>query len=116
MVDLLTHPHGPDRYLELLRPHLSRRQVRARVEAVRRPTVGAVTLVLRPNRTWRGFRAGQHVQLAVEVDGVLQRRCYSLVGSEHDRSGRLESAVPPFQRRRRLVVPLRAIMRRKWAE
>lgn len=38
----------------------------------------AVTLVLRPNRHWRGHQAGQHVNLSAEIDGVRVTRSYSL--------------------------------------
>lgn len=37
----------------------------------------AVTLVLRPNRHWKGMRAGQHVNLGVEIDGRRLVRSYS---------------------------------------
>ena len=42
---------------------------------------GAVTLRLRPNRRWQGFRAGQRTELTVEIDGVRRTRCYSLANS-----------------------------------
>ena len=32
---------------------------------------------MRPNRVWRGFRAGQFLNVAVEIDGVRHQRCYS---------------------------------------
>ncbi|MEL1264867.1 ferredoxin reductase [Pseudoxanthomonas putridarboris] len=38
----------------------------------------AVTLLLKPNRHWAGHRAGQHVNLGVEIDGVRVTRSYSL--------------------------------------
>ncbi|MGH3977812.1 MAG: ferredoxin reductase [Pseudonocardiaceae bacterium] len=93
VLDALTWPHGPDRYLQQLNPAWGLREVRVEVTAIRHPTPGCATLLLRPNRAWRGFSAGQHVQLAVEIDGALRRRCYSVVTSEHDRSGLLELTV-----------------------
>lgn len=42
-----------------------------------RASADAVTLVLRPNRHWTGFRPGQHVNLGVEVDGIRLTRSYS---------------------------------------
>lgn len=39
----------------------------------------AVTLTLKPNRHWQGFRAGQHINLGVDIDGVRYTRSYSLV-------------------------------------
>ena len=59
----LTTPHGVDRYVELVRPAFSLREVRAEVVAVRRATQRSVTLTLRPNANWEGFRAGQFVRL-----------------------------------------------------
>lgn len=91
--DALTWPHGPDRYLELLHPTWGLREVRAQLTEVRHPAPGCTTLLLRPNSAWQGFAAGQHVQLAVEIDGALRRRCYSVVTSEHDHTGRLELTV-----------------------
>jgi len=82
-VDLLVGPHGIDRYLELIRPELTIRDARAEVVAVRRQTERSVTMTLRPNRTWQGFRAGQFVRVGVEIDGVRRTRTYSPASSEH---------------------------------
>ncbi len=82
LLDALTAPHGTDRYLELVRPTWSRRDARAEVIAVNRPGTGAVTLRLRPNRSWSGFRAGQFINVGVEIDGVRETRCYSPAGAE----------------------------------
>jgi ferredoxin-NADP reductase len=83
MLEALATPHGIDRYLELLHPMLTVRELRAVVTAVERPTADSVTLTLRPTRRWRGFRAGQFVQIAVDIDGVRRTRCYSPCGSQH---------------------------------
>jgi ferredoxin-NADP reductase len=83
-LDALATPHGVDRYLEWLRPTWTLNEPRATVERVHRPTPDSVTLGLRPNRSWAGFSAGQHVELGVEIDGVRHTRCYSLAGSAHD--------------------------------
>lgn len=53
-------------------------RILARVESVERASASAVTLSLKANRNWRGGRAGQHVNLSVEIDGVRHTRCYSL--------------------------------------
>lgn len=70
----LTSPHGVDRYLELVNPMWAAHEVRARIADVRRevdvpgyPPV--TTLTLQPTSTWAGHRAGQHVQVGVEVGG-----------------------------------------------
>ena len=66
-----------------MRPSWSLREVRAEIEDVRHSTPDTVTLGLRPNTNWRGFRAGQYVRVGVEIDGVRRTRCYSLAGSQH---------------------------------
>src|SRR5450755_3286706 len=69
LLGALAYPHGVDRYVELIHPLLLARDVRAEVTAVRHQTSRSVTLVLRPNENWRGFRAGQFVGVSVEVNG-----------------------------------------------
>jgi len=51
---------------------------RARVVEVIDETADAKTFVLRPNRLWRGHRAGQYTLIEVEIDGVRIQRCYTL--------------------------------------
>lgn len=77
LLDAFAGPHGIDGYLEQVNPLLVTGEGRAEVIAVERTTADSATLTLRPNRVWRGFRAGQFVQVAVEVDGVRHQRCYS---------------------------------------
>jgi stearoyl-CoA 9-desaturase NADPH oxidoreductase len=93
LVEALATPHAVDRYLELVNPMLTVRDLRAEVTEVRRPTADSVTLTLRPTRQWRGFRAGQFVQLTVEIDGVNRTRCYSPACSQHRADGRIELTV-----------------------
>jgi ferredoxin-NADP reductase len=84
-VAALASPHPVDRYLELVHPMWAVEAVRARVEHVRRETEGpepVTTLTLRPTGTWRGFRAGQFVQVGVEVDGARRTRCFSVSSAE----------------------------------
>lgn len=69
----LTSPHGVDRYLELVNPMWAVSEVRATVQEVTRETSGehpVATLRLQPTTTWRGHRAGQHVQVGVEIPGA----------------------------------------------
>ena len=81
-----TWPHGVDGYAGVFDTAWSSRAVRARVEAIRRQTGDTVTLLLRPNANWQGHRAGQHVLVTVEVDGVHQARCFSVASAPADRS------------------------------
>jgi ferredoxin-NADP reductase len=92
-VEALATPHGIDRYLELVHPMLTVRELRAVVTDVHRSTADSVTLTLRPTRQWRGFRAGQFVQIAVDIDGVRRTRCYSPSNSQHRGDGRIELTV-----------------------
>lgn len=52
--------------------------LRARVLDVVSESHDTKTFVLRPNSQWRGHRAGQYLTVAVEIDGVYARRCYSI--------------------------------------
>ena len=49
---------------------------------MRRQTPRSVTLTLEPNQTFTGFRAGQHINLTVEIDGRRRTRCYSPASAE----------------------------------
>jgi ferredoxin-NADP reductase len=82
LVDLLTGPHGVDRYTELVEPTWTSGEARAKVIAVRRQTPRSVTLTLEPNRVFTGFRAGQHINLTVEIDGRRRTRPYSPASAE----------------------------------
>ncbi|MDT5152198.1 MAG: stearoyl-CoA 9-desaturase oxidoreductase [Mycobacterium sp.] len=88
LVDLLTGPHGVDRYTELVEPTWTLGDSRAKVVAVRRQTPRSVTLTLEPNAAFAAGparRAGQYVNLTVEVGGRRQTRCYSPANAEGDR-------------------------------
>ena len=93
LLEALAYPHGVDRYIELVRPLLVKREVRAQITAVRHQTTKSVTLTLCPNESWRGLRAGQFVGVSVEIDGVRETRPYSPAGSEHSATGALELTV-----------------------
>jgi stearoyl-CoA 9-desaturase NADPH oxidoreductase len=82
LVDLLTGPHGVDRYTELVAPTWTTGEARAKIVAVRRQTPRSVTLTLEPNRAFTGFRAGQHINLTVEIDGRRRNRPYSPASAE----------------------------------
>ena len=93
LLEALAYPHGVDRYVELVRPLLVKREVRAEVTAVRHQTPRSVTLALAPNENWKGLCAGQFVGLTVEIDGVRHTRSYSPADSEHSAGGALELTV-----------------------
>jgi ferredoxin-NADP reductase len=82
----LTTPHGVDRYLETVNPMWAATEVRARVVDITRETSGenpVATLTLQPTSTWRGHRAGQYVQVGVEINGARRTtRCFSISSAE----------------------------------
>ncbi|OBH69814.1 ferredoxin reductase [Mycobacterium intracellulare] len=85
LLDLLTGPHGVDRYTELVAPTWTLGDARAKVTDVRRTTPRSVTLTLAPNDTFLAahtVRAGQYVNLTVEIDGRRHTRCYSPANAE----------------------------------
>lgn len=75
-----------------LSPLLSTRRVLAEVVERRVEARDTVTLVLKPNARFRGFQAGQHLNVTVSVNGVRLTRSYSL--SDRPRAdGRLSITV-----------------------
>ncbi|RDI63708.1 ferredoxin reductase [Nocardia pseudobrasiliensis] len=93
LVQTLTTPHPLDRYLELVRPTLTVRDMRAEITEVRRSTPGSVTLTLRPTRQWQGHRAGQYVQIGVLINGVKHTRCYSPIDPQGRRDRQLRLTI-----------------------
>jgi ferredoxin-NADP reductase len=88
-----TSPRGLDHYLQSIHPMLTIERVHARVVEVIEETGTATTVVLKPNRAWRGFRPGQHVQFGVEVDGRRRVRVFSLSDSPQRSDGRISVSV-----------------------
>lgn len=83
-VAALASPHGVDHYLSRINPMWAAHEVRAQVVDVHRetdtPGAPVATLTLRPTATWRGHRAGQHVQVGLDLPGSARRmtRCFSI--------------------------------------
>ncbi|HEX7321650.1 MAG TPA: ferredoxin reductase [Mycobacterium sp.] len=82
LVDLLAGPCGIDGYTQLVSGTWSATEARAKVVKVRRNTPRSVTLTLRPNDVFAGFKAGQHINLTVDIDGRRRTRCYSPANAE----------------------------------
>ncbi|MBJ7457668.1 MAG: ferredoxin reductase [Thermoleophilaceae bacterium] len=76
-VESLVTPNPVERYIGMIDPVWSRRDVRAKVIDVVRQTPRSATITLRPNSNWTGFEPGQHVGVTVEIDGRLTTRFYS---------------------------------------
>jgi len=89
LVDLLTGPHGVDRYTEQVAPTWALGEARAKVIDVRRTTPRSVTLTLAPNGSFTSahtLKAGQYVNLTVDIDGRRHTRCYSPANAEGGRN------------------------------
>ncbi|MEU1209490.1 ferredoxin reductase [Nocardia sp. NPDC005825] len=88
VVAALASPHGVDRFLEQVNPLWAAHEVRARLVEVRRevdiPGVPPVaTLTFQPTSSWAGHRAGQYVQLGVEIGGARRAtRCFTVSSSD----------------------------------
>jgi stearoyl-CoA 9-desaturase NADPH oxidoreductase len=93
LLDALAAPHGIDRYLELVNPMLTVRELRGRIVEVLRTTPDTVVLTIRPSRQWTAFRAGQFVEVTVVIDGVRRTRCYSPSSSQWRADGLFELTV-----------------------
>ncbi len=94
-VESLVSPNPVERYIGMLDPTWSRRDVRAKVVDVDRQTARSVTLTLEPNSNWAGFEPGQHVGLTVEIDGVLTTRYYSPASSPAEKHLELTISAHP---------------------
>ncbi len=75
---VLTTPVLPDDYLTVVNPLWSFNELRGRIEQIIPRPGGAATIVIRPGRKWPLHRAGQHLAIGVDVDGVRHWRSYSL--------------------------------------
>jgi ferredoxin-NADP reductase len=78
LAELVATPLVPSDYVDLIDPLRSGAELRGRIVAVHPETRDAATLVIRPGRGWRPHVPGQYARLGVDVDGVRQRRAYSL--------------------------------------
>ena len=86
-------PLVPADYLDLVSPLRRGADLRGRVVALEPETADAVTVRIRPGRSWRPHRAGQYIRLGVDVDGVRQWRAYSLTSLRRAADGLLSVTV-----------------------
>lgn len=71
-------PHVFDFWASRVHPTWSWERPLARIVARKAESSDTFTLVLQPNRHWRGFQAGQHLNVSAEIDGTRVTRSYSL--------------------------------------
>ena len=73
----LVDPATFDFWVQKINPVWSWDRVLARVVQVRRASEDATSLVLQPNHHFRGFAAGQHLNVSAQVAGRRTTRSYS---------------------------------------
>lgn len=71
-------PDAFDFWASKLRPNWSWERPLARIVSRRAESRDSFTLLLQPNRHWRGFQPGQHLNIGAEIDGTRVTRSYSL--------------------------------------
>jgi len=78
LAEMVSTPLVPADYLDIVSPLRAGADLRGRILAIHPETRDAVTLVIRPGRSWKAHAPGQYVRIGVDVDGVRQWRAYSL--------------------------------------
>jgi ferredoxin-NADP reductase len=93
LLSALATPHGVDGYLQLAGARPPPLHPGAELIAVRRQSARSVTIMLRPDERWGGFRAGQFIRLTLEIAGVRETRCYSPACAEQTGGRQIEITV-----------------------
>jgi ferredoxin-NADP reductase len=82
VVGQITTPLLPDDYLKLANPLWSARELRGRVQHVRRETTDSATLVIKPGWGFTfDYQPGQYIGIGLLVDGRWRWRSYSLTST-----------------------------------
>ena len=80
-----THPISDlgawNRVMQRINPVWSASEVRARVVRRVEESEDTFSLWLKTNRHWQGHRAGQHVAIGMDINGVMRRRVFSISNS-----------------------------------
>lgn len=91
-LDALIDESTFDFYASWFDPQWRWRRVVCRVDKIEPVASDMLAYTLKPNRNWRGFQPGQHLQVYGEINGVRHSRSYSMTNAP-DASGRIEFAV-----------------------
>ena len=78
IVEYFTSPLRPDDYLELINPLWSTRELRGRIERVKREGPNGASVFITPGFRWSGHRPGQYLRVGVDIEGKRHWRAYSL--------------------------------------
>jgi ferredoxin-NADP reductase len=93
LAERVTTPLVPSDYLDVIDPLRSFSDLRGRIVAIHPETRDAVSVVIKPGRTWRTHVPGQYVRVGVDVDGVRQWRAYSLTSTTRRSDGHIAITV-----------------------
>ena len=77
----------PGDYLEMINPLWSTRELKGRIEEVRRETEDAATVLIKPGYSWPGHKPGQYIRIGIDIDGVRHWRAYSLTSDPYREDG-----------------------------
>jgi ferredoxin-NADP reductase len=93
VLSALSTPLLPDDYLEMINPLWSTRELRGRVEEVKRETANAATVLIKPGYRWPGHKPGQYCRIGVDINGVRHWRAYSLTSDPYREDGLISVTV-----------------------
>jgi stearoyl-CoA 9-desaturase NADPH oxidoreductase len=82
-----------DDYLELINPLWSTRELRGRIEEIKRETRDAATVLIKPGYRWGGHRPGQYLRIGLDIKGVRHWRAYSLTSDPQRPDGLISITV-----------------------
>jgi ferredoxin-NADP reductase len=89
----LSSPLLIDDYLELINPLWSTREMRGRIEEIKRETPDAATVVIKPGYRYDGHEPGQYLRIGVDIQGVRHWRAYSLTSDPRRPDGLISITV-----------------------
>ncbi len=74
----LNDPHAWNRIVQSFNPLWSLTRTQAKVLRIESECANVFSLYLKPNHLFKGFKAGQHVSLELDVDGQRKSRTFSI--------------------------------------
>jgi ferredoxin-NADP reductase len=86
-LEVLSTPMLPGDYLEMINPLWSTRELKGRIEEVRRETDEAATVLIKPGYSWPGHKPGQYIRIGIDINGVRHWRAYSLTSDPYREDG-----------------------------